>query len=71
MNEKYQPYRGGQGHAPEDVEDAGNALLWPTVIGVVIVAFLIASAIGGCARASCPAPAAPAWCEDCAVGGGR
>lgn len=61
-------YLGGQGHEPQDVEDAGNALLWPTVGALFLIALAIAWALGGCA----PAPAAhpPTWCEDCAVSGG-
>ena len=63
-------YLGGQGHEPQDVEDAGNALLWPTVIGAFVVALVIAWALGGCAPAPAPAAHAPTWCEDCAVSGG-
>ena len=71
MNEKYQPYRGGQGHADEDLEDMGAALLWPSVVAVFLIALLVSAALlGGCAPTSCPAPAPTKWCEDCA-GGGR
>ena len=62
-------YLGGQGHEPQDVEDAGNALLWPTVGALFLVALLIAWATRD-DEAPAPAPHPPTWCEDCAVSGG-
>ena len=71
MNEKYQPYQGGQGHADEDLEDMGAALLWPSVVATFLIALLVSAALlGGCAPPRPSGVSSPVWCEDCA-GGGR
>lgn len=42
------PCRGGQGHADEDLEDMGAALLWPTVLVIFLIALAVSAwALGG------------------------